>query len=151
MKLYRIAHCRHIEDMTGTGGLYASGRWHPKGIRILYFSEHISLAKLETLANSNLILNNMCLMTASLDEKINIEILEREKLPERWDSYPYSDSLHGITQNWLSSNKSVGLKVPSAQSTSEFNYLINPSHKDISKIEVVSCEKITFDLRLQLK
>lgn len=150
MQLYRIAHCKHINDLAGTGGLYASGRWHNKGTRIIYFSEHISLAKLEVLANSNFLLKTMCLLTIKMNDHIKIEVLEKEQLDIGWNSFPYPESLKMITHNWLKANKSVALKVPSAQSDKEYNFLLNPLHPDINKINIISSEKIKFDHRLKL-
>jgi len=44
MLAYRVGGHRHIRDLQGTGGLYVAGRWHRRGIRVLYTSSSISLA-----------------------------------------------------------------------------------------------------------
>jgi len=150
MQLYRISHCKHIDDMSGAGGLYASGRWHAKGTRILYFSEHISLAKLEVLVNASFLPRKMCLLTIDLGTKIKIEVVDIEQLPKGWNEYPYIDDLKQITNSWLDRKESAILKVPSSQSDFEFNYLINPLHKDVVKIKVVDKKNIKFDNRLKL-
>ncbi len=78
-------------------------------------------------------------------------VLILKKLQSRnWDSYPYVDDLKKISLKWLMSQKSVLLKVPSAQSSHEVNYLANPMHRDIVKLKVKSVEEIKFDQRLQL-
>lgn len=150
MRLYRIASCKFIRDLTGTGGLYASGRWHAKGSRIIYFSEHISLAKLEVLANSSFLPKGTCLLTVTVPDSITIISLAHRDLPKGWDSFPYVEELKNITAKWLSSHESLVLKVPSAQSAHEFNYLINPLHKDMKKVKIESVEEIKFDQRLKL-
>lgn len=150
MYLYRIANCRYIRDLTGTGGLYAAGRWHNKGTRILYFSEHISLAKLEVLVNTSFIPKGVCLLTVTVPEEIQIEEIDIAKLPNDWDAYPYVEDLKRFTSEWVTSQKSAILKVPSAQSPHEFNYLVNPLHTDINKLAIESVEVIKFDQRLQL-
>jgi RES domain-containing protein len=43
------------------------------------------------------------------------------------------------------------MKVPSAVVQGDFNYLINPFHKDYSRIKIVSTERFSFDNRLFLK
>lgn len=151
MYLYRIALCRHINDLSGVGGLYASGRWHNRGSRILYFSEHISLAKLEVLANTGFLPKNMCLLTAHLSDNISISEINKNDLPDKWDTYPYIEDLKTITNEWLKLAKSVVLKVPSSQSENEHNFLINPIHKDMEKLEVKKTEPVQFDHRLKLK
>lgn len=150
MKLYRIGACRHISDMTGTGGLYASGRWHSRGTRILYFSEHISLAKLEVLANSNFLPKKMCLLTIETKSDVSVNTIRKDELPEHWDSYPHPDLLKKLTANWITQSGSLLLKVPSAQSHNEYNYLLNPIHKEMDKVRVLSITETKFDHRLKL-
>ncbi|QSE96904.1 RES family NAD+ phosphorylase [Fulvivirga lutea] len=149
MKLYRIGHKNYIHDLAGTGGLYADGRWHAKGTRIVYFSEHISLAKLEVLANSVILPKNMSLMTVEVADNEAIKEITTSMLPESWDGYPYLEKLHSITYDWIKRSESLILKVPSAQATNEFNYLINPLHKNKDAVKVVSIEPIKFDRRLK--
>ena len=40
------------------------------------------------------------------------------------------------------------MKVPSAVVAGDFNYLINPMHRDVHKIQVKPIESFTFDQRL---
>ncbi|MEM7110290.1 MAG: RES domain-containing protein [Bacteroidota bacterium] len=150
MYLYRINSCKYSKDLSGTGGLYAPGRWHYQGTRIIYFSEHISLAKLEILANSTFLSKKMCLITVHVEDTILVETLSQNELPENWASYPHPDELKQITKLWIEKSSSVLLKVSSAQSSAEFNYLFNPVHRDVAQIRLLSCEEITFDNRLKL-
>lgn len=48
MELWRIS---NYADLTGTGGLRASGRWHSRGRRIVYLADHPSSALLEMLVD----------------------------------------------------------------------------------------------------
>ncbi|AVT78400.1 hypothetical protein RPPS3_43380 [Rhodopseudomonas palustris] len=48
MELWRIS---NYADLTGTGGLRASGRWHSRGRRIVYLADHPSSAVLEMLVH----------------------------------------------------------------------------------------------------
>jgi len=41
------------------------------------------------------------------------------------------------------------MKIPSVRSPTEFNYLINPLHKDHSKIKIVENKSLDFDSRLK--
>ena len=149
MRLYRISSCKYIDDLTGTGGLYADGRWHEKGTRIIYTSERVSLAKLETLANSVVLPKDQCLLTLDLPDNILPETVDIHDLPEDWDDFPYIKGLVAITKRWINRNKSLLLKVPSAQATGEYNVLINPLHKDVEKIKIISTAPVKFDHRLK--
>lgn len=48
MKVWRICKKKHQNTaFSGEGGLYAAGRWHPKGFRIIYTASSLALATLE--------------------------------------------------------------------------------------------------------
>ncbi|MEM9855957.1 MAG: RES family NAD+ phosphorylase [Bacteroidota bacterium] len=150
MTIFRVSSCRYIHDMSGTGGLYAAGRWHYKGTRILYFSEHISLAKLEVLASSTFLPKKMCLLSIELHSDVSIKTLNPNDIPHDWQLYPHPDILKKITHEWIGKTESFLLKVPSAQSTSEYNYLLNPLHPEMDKVKTKRVESISFDRRLKL-
>src|SRR2546425_5213556 len=50
MLVWRLSHRAH-SAFDGEGGLVQSGRWHRVGVRIIYTSEHLSLAALEFFVN----------------------------------------------------------------------------------------------------
>lgn len=149
MRLFRISKQQHSYDLSGAGGLYYDGRWHKQGTKILYFSEHVSLAKLEVIANSIVRPKNMMLITVSINPPFTIKQINPEDLPAQWNGYPYLESVQVITSKWIESNESLLLKVPSAQAEYESNFLVNPMHPQLEKIEIVSVEPIKFDQRLK--
>lgn len=51
MILHRITSKAYIQDKSGKGAMLYGGRWNPKGIRMLYTSESLSFATLETIVN----------------------------------------------------------------------------------------------------
>lgn len=48
MELWRIS---NYADLSGEGGLRAAGRWHTRGKRIVYLTDHPASALLELLAH----------------------------------------------------------------------------------------------------
>jgi len=149
MRLYRITSATFARDLQGTGCLYTSGRWHYKGTRVLYTSEYISLAKLELLANSPVIPKNQVLVTIEIPDKATIKEMLAEKLPANWWQFPYPNLLADYTESWIKEDKYWIMKVPSAQSITEHNYLLNPLHGQHSLAKVVNVEDIHFDKRLK--
>lgn len=150
MLVYRIGNSQRIRDLQGTGGLYAAGRWHQKGRRILYSSSSVSLAKLEILANSiGGIPKSMALATLSCPDDASILTIAIEDLPSNWNHYPYPSSLSKITEHWCIDRKYWVLKVPSAQSPTEYNYLFNPEHPQHTEISIVDVKDEWFDTRLK--
>ncbi|MGM9510087.1 RES family NAD+ phosphorylase [Larkinella sp. GY13] len=149
MRLYRITKTNYANDLNGTGGLYASGRWHREGTLLLYFAEHVSLAMLETLANSEILPINVSLVTVELPEMASIRQTRLEDLPSDWRNIPYEETLADITERWITEMKFWAMRVPSAHSPTEFNYLLNPLHPEHKTLEVVSIQPISFDRRLK--
>jgi hypothetical protein len=56
-----------------------------------------------------------------------------------------------IGDNWLKKNTILLLKVPSVVIPEEFNYLINPLHKDFHKVKIKETKLFRFDERLVVK
>lgn len=149
MKLYRITKTQYATDFGGTGGLYGPGRCHREGTRILYLSEHISLAKLEVLANSRIIPKNQSLVTIEIPDEATITFVDSEVLPIGWKAIPYLEELANISEKWITEQKFWIMRVPSAHSPTEFNYLLNPLHPEHSTLQLISVEPHPFDPRLK--
>ncbi len=149
MKLFRLAKKQYAEDTLGTGGLYYSGRWHRRGVQIVYTSQHASLAVLEILANSERLPQNEYLVTFQIPENASILELSEEKLPKNWKNLPYPDELANFSEKWLQERNFWILKVPSIHASNEFNFLLNPLHSQHKNLEILRVEQYTFDRRLK--
>lgn len=149
MKLYRITSTKYATDLNGTGGLYGPGRWHREGTQLLYLAEHISLAKLEVLANSRKIPHNQSLVTVEIPASASILFIKQEELPIGWEKIPYLEELADITERWITEQTYWIMRVPSAHSPTEFNYLLNPLHPEHTTLRLVSVEPHLFDSRLK--
>lgn len=150
MRVYRITHQKRAHDLQGTGGLYASGRWHRKGTRLLYTSESIALAKLEVLANaSGKVPQQQALVTLEFPEDSSLFTISAEELPTNWYYFPYPAELAGITEHWIQEGRYWIMKVPSAPSPQEYNYLFNPQHPAHASLKLVDINAHEFDRRLK--
>lgn len=149
MKLYRITRSLYARDVNGTGGLYEPGRWHTKGTPILYTSEHISLAKLEVLANSTDTPENVSLVTLNIPDKASMLIVNADDLPVGWNQLPYHPELWLRTRTWITGQRFWIMRVPSVHSPVEFNYLLNPLHPEHATLKLISIEPHPFDPRLK--
>ncbi|MGV3639475.1 MAG: RES family NAD+ phosphorylase [Adhaeribacter sp.] len=149
MVVFRLAHQDHILDLSGTGGLFGSGRWHDKGTRILYTAGSFSLAKLEVLANTKTIPSNYDLLRLLLPDDLACKELEVEDLPDNWASFPHPKELKAFTREWIQERKYLVMRVPSVHSPYEWNYLINPLHPDAGRISILENRPHDFDARLK--
>jgi len=149
MKLYRFGKQQRIADTSGQGGLYGSGRWHRQGTLILYTAEHLSLAKLEVLANSPTLPVNYSVLTLEVPDSTPTQFVESDELPADWFSLPHPPELAAITEAWIRSGAFWLMRVPSAQSPAEYNYLLNPQHASHERLQVASVAPHPFDKRLK--
>jgi len=153
MRVYRIARKRHLNDLTGAGAKTYGGRWNHRGTAILYTSETRSLAMLEFLVHVSWMQapGDMGLATLEIVNEIQPEILSPADLPEDWRLYPAPPRLADLGSDWVHSQRSLLLRVPSAVVEQEHNILINPGHSDIVRVTVLEVKDLEFDRRLLKK
>mgnify|MGYP006196860525 CR=1 FL=1 len=91
------------------------------------------------------------LVAINIPDSILIHELKPGELPTDWKSLPHAHSTQEIGDAFVADNKFAILKVPSAVVQGEFNYILNPTHKDFKKIKVKLTEPFDFDERLFVK
>jgi RES domain-containing protein len=127
-------------DVFDTAGAFLfSGRWHLAGIRVVYAAEHASLAVLETLIHtSGRAVPNRAITEIHIPEEVSVESSE-------WMEIGQSQT---FGSDWIRSGRSAVLKVPSkAVNQMESNFLINPEHRDFSRIRAGRTGDFVFDVR----
>lgn len=150
MIVYRLSRSQYSHDLSARGAEIAGGRWNSKGIAMLYTGENISLCMAEVAVH-------MPLGIVPKDyEIISLEIpddeimeLSKSKLPENWrDTLPMSETQKLGNEFILNSSKMI-LKVPSMVVQGEFNYLINPKHKNIQIVLIKKVEAFNLSSVIQ--
>lgn len=148
MKVYRIAKCNYINDLSGAGAAMYGGRWHSKGTYILYTSSSASLALLESVVHiSNIQVFDFCTICLEIPD-YSIEQITVEKLPANWFENPSADALKKIGDAFISANESLALEIPSAIVPEENNYLLNPFHSLFNKVKILFVRNVAIDKRL---
>lgn len=153
MFVYRISKTKYINDLSGTGAKLYGGRWNEKGIPLVYTSSSISLAILESLVHFsfNMAPPDMSIATIYIPDNIfksSMDIKSFGKLPNSWNENLPNPETQQFIKKWINNKSSLILKVPSAINSREFNYLINPLHKDINLIILQDIVPFSFDKRL---
>ncbi len=153
MILYRLTKTKYLaEAWTGYGAKLAGGRWNSSGTAMCYVSETASLTILETLVHidSVQLIDTYTLLSIDVPEDLLLQA-KMSALPEYWNAEKAPAELALYGDAWIRSGQSVGLRVPSALSPVEFNYLLNPEHPDFPAIvnRAVSIP-FKFDTRLKL-
>ena len=147
MIVYRLSKGQYANDLSGKGAELVGGRWNSRGNAMLYTSQSIALCVTE-------IAVHVPLGILPKDyQLIHIEIphedfLEVTRLPKDWQTFPHSNSTQMLGDKFLKEHKHLVFKVPSAAVQGEFNFLINPRHKNFNQIKIVKIENFNFDERL---
>lgn len=150
MIVYRFAHQKFANELSGTGARLKGGRWNPVGLPVIYTSESISLALLEVLANALTLeeLQMIRLMEIEIPATATAEYQDVKLQSLKKDWYHDVDYTQWMGQEILKTKKSLLFRCPSAIIHKEHNYLINPLHPDFKKIKLNSSADFYFDERL---
>ena len=119
----------------GEGARLYGSRWSTAGTRVAFASESLSLAMLEIvvhLQNSSA-LASFVVFTVGFSENL-VQDLDLKLLPKNWRSFPAPQQTQRIGDDWIMSDSSVLLRVPSAIVAHEHNFLINPMHRDFPNL-----------------
>ncbi len=146
MIVYRITSKPYARDLSGTGAMLYGGRWNPKGVRMLYTSQTLSLAVLEMIANLSGDKLGTGLVCTKLEFPDTVKVHE-PKLPDDWRAFLHGASSVLIGLKFIE-NGGFCMKVPSALVPTEFNYLLNPIHEDFDQVKYLDSNPLLLDQRL---
>jgi len=131
MQIWRICKKKHLlSAFSGEGGLYASARWTPQGIRAVYTAQSLALASLEVFVHSDSDKIPLVAIQAFLPDDIAIKEIGANALPHDWQEQSAYPVLQQIGKQWFLTQETPVLKVPSAIVPVEYNYILNPAHPD---------------------
>jgi RES domain-containing protein len=142
MDLWRLYRAAHGPGLDGAGGLYAAGRWHRLGRRIVYFGATPAIVVLEKLAHVDPIALPDDLLLGRFRGEPSVESVN-EPLDVR---DPVACRACG--ERFLDAGRACALRVSSVVLPEETNYLINAAHPEAAKIRLVSERSFFFDERL---
>lgn len=147
MIVYRLSKGQYANDLSGKGAELVGGRWNSRGNAMLYTSQSIALCVTEIAVHVPLgiLPKDYQLIHIEIPDE---DLLEMKRLPKDWQSFPHSNSTQMIGDKFLKEHKHLVFKVPSAAVQGEFNFLINPRHKNFNQIKIVKLEDFNFDERL---
>ena len=151
MRLWRIS---DFTDLRGEGGLFASGRWHTRGHRIVYLADHPASALLEVLVHLEVVIDDVPANYHLLAVEVPDDVVSRAEsvttsLPDGWmEDISVSRKLG---DDWLISQRCALLGVPSAIVPYTTNWLLNPRHADADAIRIIETIHGVLDPRLLRK
>jgi RES domain-containing protein len=148
MIVYRITNSRYKDDISGAGAKLRGARWNMPGTGMLYTAENISLSALEILVHIGLsdIRNLYHQLAIFIPDDTIIKEINPHKLKPGW--YEDEEYTSFMGTEFIKTNNSLVLKVPSAIIAEEHNFLVNPNHPDFKKIKIKKSKPFIFDERL---
>lgn len=146
MILWRLSNHATLD---GTGALAGPGRWHNKGMPIVYLSEHPALALVETMAHLNLDPGSLPREYQLLEVEIPDAISALTLQVDEAASINELALTREAGDQWLQSGASLLLKVPSLLLPCAWNYLLNPRHPDYIRACINNASSYPLDDRIQ--
>ena len=147
MIVFRLSKAQFANDLSGKGAELVGGRWNSRGNAMLYTSQSIALCVTEIAVHVPLgiLPKDFQLVHIEVPDE---DFLELKRLPKDWQTFPHSNSNQMLGDKFLKEQKFFLLYVPYATVQGEFNYLINPRHKNFNQIKILKIESFSFDERL---
>jgi RES domain-containing protein len=146
--VWRICHRKHVRSVfSGIGAFQRGGRWNRKRRhRVVYTSDSLALATLEMLAGiEDPEQIDEWLVASAVIPRSFIRECSPSSLPPNWRNHPYPVETQTVGDEWIVSQSSAVLRVPTTVIDHGFNYLLNPAHPDFGKIEFGSPAPARFD------
>jgi len=150
MEVYRLSKKKWASELSGKGAALKGARWNSPGTEIIYTASNRSLAMAEVAVHLTLatLPDDYMMITISIPDDIALVTVSEKDLPRYWNSFPYLSVNQTVGDDFIRENRYCLLKIPSAVTKGDFNILINPFHKDFSRISIISIEPFPFDKRI---
>ena len=139
------------DDLTGKGAEKTGGRWNRKGTPMLYASDSIALACLETtvhLGGADPLPLNRYLVRIEIASSAWAARTVFDAAQVGWDALPAGHVSIDWGTGWAQSLRSLVAEVPSIVVPEESNALINPRHPGAAQLSARKLRRWAFDRRL---
>ncbi len=150
MLIWRVCRARFAgEAFSGEGARRFGGRWNSRAVPMVYASNSLALAAIETFVHlePNQQPADLVSIAAALPEGEPAKRVELDQLPAGWWADDF-EPLRTIGDQWIREKSSLALWVPSAALRTEWNVLVNPLHPAITEIRVEEPHAFHFDARM---
>ena len=151
MILWRIS---NYADLSGSGALLHSGRWHHRGRSVVYLAQSAAGALLEALvhveaSHPSELPRDYQLLEVDVPDDIGVaDAALPAAVGGQPGPVPDVSATRRIGDQWLAGGSSLLLRVPSVVVGRTFNVLFNPAHPHAARCHIVSVARYPFDDRL---
>ncbi len=132
----------------GRGAMLEGGRWNSPGHPVIYGGLSQSVAMLEMLANANIgkLPQHSKMIVIEIPANLKVETANLDSTPD-WN-HRNMEASQRYGDEWINSQRSVALIVPSVVANHDQNIVINHMHPDFPKIKASEPEPLIWDQRL---
>lgn len=152
MRVWRLVHPAFGDAaaaFSGEGARRFGGRWNSVGRAVVYASEHLSLAALETLAHADRKRFARDLVAFEVHVPLDlIAVLDDANVPPGWRARPDAPAARAVGDAWLAARAHPALSVPSVLVPQERNVLLDPAHPRFADLRIGAPVAFRFDDRL---
>ncbi len=146
---FRLVKAKHAATaFSGAGARLAGGRWNLPGTPLVYASETLSLASLETFVHLQPVDRRVRYVWFRIAIPATVRIDAPAALPKEWREEPPDEATQRLGSQWAQQNKSAVLRVPSILLPGEFNLLLNPAQAHFKRLKISAAQPFDFDGRL---
>lgn len=148
MLVFRITNKMYSKQLYASG---LEGRWNSEGKKIIYTSGSIALAFLENMIRRQGVGFNADFKTMIIEipDDLKIQNIKPEDLPTGWREFTDYSKCHPLGNQWYDKGEKPVLKVPSAVLPAESNYMINATHPDFKRIQLIETVELAPDERIE--
>jgi len=150
MEVFRLSCEAFAQSLSGVGAALKGARWNSKGMEIVYTAANRSLAMAEVAVHFSIAMAppKYQMVTLHIPDDTSMTSLNLIDLPTDWHVFPHTDTTKSFGDRFLLENRYCILKVPSAVTKGDFNYLLNPRHAEFTRIRIIDRSDFLFDGRL---
>lgn len=150
MRVYRLTRPEYAPGLDGLGARRHGGRWNSPGLGAVYCAGSLALATLEVFVHlppamrSPEKLPRLMAITLHVPDDLDATVAQFDDVPPD----PETEDFRTLGNNWLQQGKTAVLSVPSLVIPNERNFILNPQHRDIARVEVIDQTPFVFDPRI---
>jgi RES domain-containing protein len=147
MLAFRILHKKYGDLLFAPG---IEGRWNSAGKKVLYCSESIPLAFMESMVRRQGVGFNNDFQIAHIEipDSAVIKTITLKDLEKKWDDPHDYSKCQPLADQWYRNQDSLVLKVPSATLSICNNYVLNSMHADFGKVRLLMVTPLMPDARI---
>lgn len=149
VRAFRLVKSKHADTaFSGEGARLAGGRWNLPGTPLVYTSESLSLAALETFVHLQPVDKRIRYVWFQVTVPATVAIDKLASLPRSWRDSPPSEASQSAGTRWAKQANSAVLRAPSILVPGEYNLLLNPLHPQFKRLKISKPQPFEFDGRL---